>query len=173
MKKLGPIIGIVVIGIIGLLIAQIVLNNPTDQKNQPASNNNQNNNQIQENLPIDPNLPDEPVKTNNPNPLCDWVDKSDIIIKVNIAEGVEKDTSYEAGFYYSNNYFNARVAREACEYRTGFMFSELKDKGVVQIGVSGYTDSRRRKLKDEPINVTFNSEGKPSVGNLIQVTVLD
>ena len=52
--------------------------------------------------------------------LCGWIDKSDIIIKVNVPEGITKDTSYEAGFYFSPTYFTARLARQACGYRTGF-----------------------------------------------------
>lgn len=102
--------------------------------------------------------------------LCDWVDKSEIIIKVNFANGVTKDTSYEAGFYFGNN-LNARLARKECNYRTGFSFSEMKGKGAAQMGVRGYTDNVRRALTGDPISVTFDANGKPSIGTYIEVTV--
>lgn len=107
------------------------------------------------------------------NKLCGWVDESDIIIKLNFAEGVNKDTSYETGFAFSTINRTARLARSGCDYRTGFKFSELKGKGVVQIAVWGYTDNKRRMLLNEPINVTFDAEGKPNVSLPIEVTVLD
>ncbi|MFA5360238.1 MAG: hypothetical protein WC349_04760 [Patescibacteria group bacterium] len=105
--------------------------------------------------------------------LCGWIDKSDIIIKVNVPEGIAKDTSYEAGFYFSPTFFTARLARQACGYRTGFSYAELKNKGAAQVGVRGYTDSRRRQLENEPISIVFDENGKPSIGPNIEVTIKD
>lgn len=107
------------------------------------------------------------------NKLCDWVDKSDIIIELSFAEGVTKDSSYEAGFYYSAIGSTMRLARTACNYRTGFSYSEMKNKGSVQVGVRGYTDSNRRQLENEPINVIFDEDGKPSLPSPIRVKVLN
>lgn len=107
------------------------------------------------------------------NKLCDWIDESDVIIKLNFVPGVVKDTSYEAGFYFSPIYFNGRLARKDCDYRTGLNFEELKGKGAVQVGVRGYTDSRRRQLENEPISVVLDAEGKPDVGTYIEVMVTD
>jgi hypothetical protein len=105
--------------------------------------------------------------------LCGWVDDSDIIIKLNFADGVEKDTSYETGFYFNSVTSSMRLARKDCDYRTGFKFSEFAGKGAVQVGVRGYSDSVRRQLANEPINVNFNKDGKPDIGNYIEVTVLN
>jgi hypothetical protein len=105
--------------------------------------------------------------------LCGWIDESDVIIKVNIPEGITKDSSYEAGFYLSQIKSNMRVARAACDYRTGFKFSELKNLGAVQMGVRGYSDNRRRQLENEPISVVFDNDGKPSIGTNIEVTIKD
>ncbi|MBP9781122.1 hypothetical protein KBC89_00515 [Candidatus Woesebacteria bacterium] len=105
--------------------------------------------------------------------LCAWVDKSDIIIELSFADGVVKDTSYEAGFSFSSIERTARLAREGCNYQTGFKFSELANKGEVQVAVWGYTDNRKRQLLNEPINLTFDSEGKPSIPLPIRITVLD
>lgn len=44
--------------------------------------------------------------------MCSWVDSSDVIMKLNFAEGVEKDGSYEAGFYVSEINLFARLARK-------------------------------------------------------------
>jgi len=107
------------------------------------------------------------------NKLCGWVDNSDIIIKLNFADGVIKDSSYETGFYYSSIGSDMRLARSACDYRTGFSYSEMKNKGAVQVGVRGYTDSNRRQLENEPINVIFDENGKPSLTSPIEVTVLN
>jgi hypothetical protein len=107
------------------------------------------------------------------NKLCDWVDESDIIIKVNFADGVVKDTSYEAGFYYSEIGSTMRLARSACDYRTGFSYEELKNAGVVQVGVRGYTDSNRRQIANEPISINFDADGKPDIGSYIEVTITD
>lgn len=105
--------------------------------------------------------------------LCAWVDKSDIIIELSFADGVVKDTSYEAGFAFSSIERTARLAREGCNYRTGFKFLELADKGEVQVAVWGYNDNRKRRLLNEPINLSFDSDGKPNISLPIQVTVLD
>ncbi len=107
------------------------------------------------------------------NKLCDWVDASDVIIKVSFAEGVARDTSYEAGFYYSGIKSNMRVARSGCDYRTGFSYDELKNLGAVEVGVRGYTDSRRRQIVGEPMSVVLGADGVPSIGSYIEVTVTD
>jgi hypothetical protein len=112
-----------------------------------------------------------PSETSNYTKQCDWVDKSDIIITVKIADDVTKDTSYEAGFYFGENYLDAKLAREVCNYRTGFNYSELKGKGEAQIGVRGYADSLRRQIVGDPINVSFDADGKPSIGSNIEVTI--
>ncbi|MFA6525083.1 MAG: hypothetical protein WCT33_02295 [Patescibacteria group bacterium] len=107
------------------------------------------------------------------NKLCDWIDESDIIIKINFADGVVKDTSYEAGFYYSAIGSTMRLARSGCDYRTGFSYEELKNAGAVQVGVRGYTDSNRRQILGEPINVILDANGKPDIGSYIEVTITD
>ncbi|MFA6250427.1 MAG: hypothetical protein WC686_02860 [Candidatus Shapirobacteria bacterium] len=117
-------------------------------------------------------------KEENPQPspenkLCSWVDNSDIIIKLTFADGVTKDTSYEVGFYYSSIGSDMRLARSACDYRTGFAYSEMKNKGTVQVGVRGYSDSNRRQLENEPINVVFDENGNPSLQSPIVVKVLN
>lgn len=103
--------------------------------------------------------------------LCGWIDKSDIVVKLNFAEGVTKDTSYEAGFYFSPIISTMRLARQACDYRTGFNFSEFKNKGAAQVGVRGYTDSVRRQLANEPLSVVFDENGASSIGQYIEVQV--
>ena len=105
--------------------------------------------------------------------LCGWIDKSDIIVKVIVPEGVKADTSYEAGFYFSPIYSTMRIARSGCDYRVGFMFSELENKGAAQVGVRGYSDNRRRQLVEDPLSLVFDAEGKPSIGTNIEVTVKD
>jgi outer membrane murein-binding lipoprotein Lpp len=107
------------------------------------------------------------------NKLCDWIDESDIIIKINFAEGVVKDTSYEAGFYYSTIGSTMRLARSGCDYRTGFSYEELKNAGAVQVGVRGFTDSNRRQIAGEPIGLILDANGKPDVGSYIEVTITD
>lgn len=113
----------------------------------------------------------KPVEEKSSNEICKWVDNSDIIVKVNFTEGVVKESSYEAGFYFSPIISTMRVAREACDYRTGFSFAELKAKGAADVGVRNYSDSVRRELVGEPIDVTFDSNGAPSIGNYIEVTI--
>ncbi|MFA6042267.1 MAG: hypothetical protein WCV85_02920 [Patescibacteria group bacterium] len=105
--------------------------------------------------------------------VCGWVNKSDVIMKLNFADGVAKDTSYEAGFYLSEINLFARLARKECDYRTGFSYEELKGKGAVQLGVRGYTDSNRRQLANEPLSVVIGADGHPNIGSAIEVTVLD
>ncbi len=147
--------------------------------------NNRKTNEIQEPTPISATVTPGPTASIEMNlgqhssqaeaydKLCAWVDKSDIIIELSFADGVVKDTSYEAGFALSSIERTARLAREGCNYRTGFKFSELADKGEVQVAVWGYNDNRKRQLLNEPINLTFDSEGKPSVVLPILITVLD
>jgi len=105
--------------------------------------------------------------------VCAWVDASDVIIKLNFADGVEKDTSYEAGFYLSEINLFARLARQQCDYRTGFSYEELKGKGAVQLGVRGYTDRNRRQLANDPISVVIDADGHPNIGSAIEIMVLD
>jgi len=47
----------------------------------------------------------------------------------------------------------------------------MKGKGQAQVGVRGYTDSVRRQILGEPINVNFDADGKPSIGSNIEVTI--
>lgn len=105
--------------------------------------------------------------------VCGWVDESDIIIELSFADGVAKDTSYETGFYYSSIESTMRLARSGCNYRTGFKFDEMKNKGAVQVGVRGYNDNNRRQLENEPINVIFDADGNPNVSLPIKVKVLN
>jgi hypothetical protein len=105
--------------------------------------------------------------------LCGWIDKSDIIVKVIVPEGIKAETSYEAGFYFSPIYSTMRIARSGCDYRVGFMYSELENKGAAQVGVRGYSDNRRRQLVEDPLSVVFDAEGKPSIGTNIEVTIKD
>lgn len=105
--------------------------------------------------------------------LCGWIDKSDIIIELSFADGVQKDTSYETGFYYSPIMSNMKLARRDCDYRTGFNFSEMKNKGAVEVGVRGYSDNVRRKLEGEPHSVVFDKDGKPNIALPIKVKVLN
>lgn len=110
--------------------------------------------------------------------VCSWVDESDVIVKVNLGDEAVVDNSYEAGFMYYKQgstlgLIQARLARQVCDYKTGFSFDELKGKGTVQIVVTGYSDNRRRQLDQDPISVILDENGHPSIGNLIEVTVLD
>ncbi|GEM_PF-1900303 len=105
--------------------------------------------------------------------LCGWIDKSDIIIKLSFAKGVVKDSSYTAGFHYNPVGSDMRMARGACDYRTGFTFEELKGKGVAQVNVAGFSDSTRRQLENDPITVTFDQNGKPNIPKVIEVKVLN
>jgi len=113
------------------------------------------------------------TEASNYDKQCGWVDKSDVIITVKFADGVTKDTAYEAGFFTDSITFNAHVARQLCNYRTGFSFTELKGKGAAQMGVRGYTDSVRRQIVGDPVSVTFDASGKPSLGTNIEVTIKD
>ncbi len=121
----------------------------------------------------DINLDQPPTELPQEDKLCGWVNESDIIIKLNFADGVIKDTSYETGFMLNSTTRTARLARSGCDYRTGFNFEEMINKGVVQVAVWGYTDSNRRQLANEPINITFDENGRPNVEGIIEVTVLD
>lgn len=108
-------------------------------------------------------------------PCSGWSSQSDyneLLIKLNFAEGVVKDTSYETGFAFSPILRTARLARKE-EYCTGFSYKEMMNKGVVQVAVWGYSDNRRRQLANEPINITFDENGKPNIDGIIEVTVLD
>ncbi|MFH0952638.1 MAG: hypothetical protein V1838_05705 [Patescibacteria group bacterium] len=108
-----------------------------------------------------------------PNTICQWVDDSDVIITLKFADGVELDTSYETGFYLNSITSTMRLARAVCDYRTGFSYEELAGLGVAQVGVRGYTNSVRRQLADEPVNVVIGGDGHPDIGSDIEVTVLD
>ncbi len=110
---------------------------------------------------------------NQKEKLCGWVDKSDIIIELSFADGLALDTSYETGFYFSPIMSTMRLARKDCDYRVGFSYEEMKNKGAIQVGVRGYSDNVRRQLEDEPINVVFDAEGKPSIDSPIKVRVLN
>jgi len=104
---------------------------------------------------------------------CDKINASDIIIKVNFAEGVVKDTSYETGFYYSPIFSNMKLARSGCDYKVGFSYEEMKDKGAVEVGVRGYNDSNRRIIAGQPISVVFDKNGAPDIDPYIEVTITD
>ncbi|MFA6272056.1 MAG: hypothetical protein WC693_03010 [Patescibacteria group bacterium] len=137
----------------------------TKKTEQPQNQNTNTNTVSAQNQNVNTNI------TKTENKLCDWIDESDIIIKINFADGVVKDTSYEAGFYYSSIGSTMRLARSGCDYRTGFSYEELKNAGAVQVGVRGYTDSNRRQIVGEPISVVLDANGKPDIGSYIEVTI--
>jgi len=155
-----------------LVIILIWINLSKDTKQPPSVNETSQATQEIE-LATMPTSAEITVQPSQENKLCSWVDDSDIVIKLNFAEGVVKDTAYEAGFYYSTIGSDMRLARSACDYRTGFSYSEMKNKGAVQVGVRGFSDSTRRQLKDEPINVVFDENGKPSLPSPIEVQVMN
>ncbi len=171
MKKLigvGCVFSVVVIAFVSVFIISRMQNNPKESKESegtvtPTSAVNQE----QPTLINTPTV--EPTKAENK--LCDWVDKSDIIIKVKFTEGVVKDGAYETGFYFDSITSTMRLARKDCDYRTGFSFEELKKAGETEVGVRGYSDSKRRSIVGEPISVNFNEKGEPSIGNYIEVTI--
>jgi len=105
------------------------------------------------------------------NKVCDWIDKSDIIVRVNVPVDIIGENSYEVGFYFSPIFSSMRIARKECSYRTGFNYSEFKGKGEANVGVRRYSDSTRLKIKEEPLSLSFDSEGKPSIGNIIEVNL--
>ncbi len=122
-------------------------------------------------------LGQQPSSANN-DKLCGWIDESDIVIKVNFAEGVVKDTSYEVGFYFSPILSTMRLARSGCDYRTGFKYSEMKTTGAArvgaaEVGVRGYSDNIRRHIQGEPISLVLDDNGVPSIGSSIEVTITD
>jgi hypothetical protein len=108
------------------------------------------------------------------NPMCDWIDKSDVIIKVKIPEGMTPDTSYETGFVYSKpdkpslELKLARVARSQCEYRVGFNKSDFKNIANATIAVWTYTGTVRQKISGDPIKVDFVNN-LPSFGKNLDI----
>ena len=78
--------------------------------------------------------------------MCGWVDEADIKIKVNFADGVVKECAYETGFYYDPITSNMHVARKACDYRVGFTYNEVPANALVEVGVRGYSDNKRRTI---------------------------
>jgi len=116
------------------------------------------------------------IPTKEENKMCDWVDKSDVIIKLNFEEGIVKDTSYEAGFIYKKgpNMIElklARLARSQCDYRVGFNKTDFKDLKAATIGVWTYNGTNRQKIKGEPIAVNF-SDQMPDFGKNIEVEII-
>jgi len=149
-------VGIVLFLVIGIIIATILYSSSQD----PVQNISQQDEIVQ--------TTQEPVEQKPSNQICEWVDNSDIIVKVNFTESIVKESSYEAGFYFNSILSTMRIAREECDYRTGFSFTELKGKGAADVGVRNYSDSVRRELVGEPIDITFDSNGVPDIGTLIE-----
>jgi hypothetical protein len=121
--------------------------------------------------PIDNMNIGQTAEQNSFQEYCDKVNASDIIIKVNFAEGVVKDTSYETGFYYSPIISHMKLARNGCDYKVGFSYEEMKGKGVVEVGVRGYNDNNRRTIAGQPISVVFDKNGVPDIDPYIEVTI--
>jgi hypothetical protein len=140
----------------------------------------QNNNLVTKNTLPSPVITNTAAPSPFPTPvsdyskMCAWVDASDIIIQLKFADNVvNKDSSYEAGFAFSDIKSTTRLARQVCDYKTGFKYDEMKKAGVTQLIVRGYTDSNRRQLKGDPRTVIFNESGVPDVGSSITVEVLN
>lgn len=114
-----------------------------------------------------------PIPTENK--VCSWIDKSEVIVKINLAPGVVPDTSYEAGFVYAGKngleMREARIARATCDYRVGFSKTELAKIGRGEVAAWGYTDSKRRTV-EKAVVVQFDN-GTPDVGNSIEATIVD
>ncbi|NMC51163.1 hypothetical protein GYA54_00340 [Candidatus Kuenenbacteria bacterium] len=152
-----------------LLLAVVFLTGGCTQKEPaaPADSVGLNNNQPAEEMYLGQKTDPAAQKEK----LCGAIDKADIVIELKFAEGVEKDTSYETGFYFSAIYSWMKLARDVCDYRVGFSFEEFKNKGAAEVGVRGYNDNKRRMLEGEPISVIFDENGQPNIKLPIQVMV--
>lgn len=108
--------------------------------------------------------------------LCGWIDESDVIIQVKLPDDTKGPTSYIAGFLHSIDGSAtaranlSRIARRQCDYRVGFTVDELKEITGAEVYVAGFDDDERKKLENEPVNVTF-TEGTPDGGSVIMVNV--
>ena len=112
------------------------------------------------------------------NKLCDWIDKSDIIIKLNLPEkyGYYKDDkkspSYETGLMFKSSYgdiaSSRRLARKACDYRVGFSKKDFKNINYnpnYPFVIISHRDSSTDFTYDkEPIKLTLNKDNLPNEG---------
>lgn len=163
-----------VVSLLGVILVTFVMvgcTKTTDQTNTSSVNTTNTANTTVTNTASTANDVVANTTTNTADPMCDWVEASDVIIHVKFADGVVKDGAYEAGFYTNAITSTMRVARSQCDYRTGFSYEELANKGVVELGVRGYTDSVRRAVAGEPISIIIDANGVPDIGSLIEATI--
>ena len=112
------------------------------------------------------------------NPLCDWIDTSDVILQLSFAEGTVPDSSYSAGFSYDRgtsygDHYLGRLARKSCDYRVGFTLSETADIKAATVRVMG--NSYNEKVVLDPLsatNILFDG-GLPVAGKTVLVRVTD
>ncbi len=126
------------------------------------------------------NIQDKKTNTINKksNKLCDWIDKSDIVIKLKLPEkyGYYKDNtkspSYETGLMFKSSYgdiaSSRRLARKACDYRVGFSKKDFENinynPNYPFIIISYKNSSTDFTYNEEPIKITLNKDGLPNEG---------
>ena len=140
--------------------------------------NSQSSSNITEIVPTNIPTPALSPIVNETNKMCDWIDKSEVIVKLNFApEIVTKDTSYELGFVYSKpdkpqlELKLARVARSQCDYRVGFNKSDFNNIAHANLAAWTYNGTVRQTLKGDPILVNF-IDNLPNLGKQIEVETI-
>lgn len=78
---------------------------------------------------------DSTADNNEDNSGCDWIDESDIIMRLDLPEEYRDRSSYTAGFAHLDNYGSiyrtGRSARSNCDYRVGFNKNDFTNhKGI-------------------------------------------
>jgi len=103
---------------------------------------------------------DSTTQNNKDKPWCDWIDESEIVIRLDLPEKYKDKSSYKVGFLHLDNIYNdvhhtARLAREGCDYRVGFNKDDFINFWGIQIPYS-----------EAGLGFYFTYEGQPLQMNL-------
>ncbi len=118
------------------------------------------------------------------NKICAWIEKSDIIIKLDLPEKYTGAASYEVGFLFKSSYGDqarfVRLARKNCDYRVGFSKKDFINLNMAPNSpfaiVAEKNSSTHFSYANWPINISFDkngtiTKGMPENGKTIVIKV--
>ncbi len=116
---------------------------------------------------------DKTISTSN----CEWLDDADVVVQIVFPEDYEKASGYTFNFRYnptpdSLTYNLGRIARDTCDYKTGFYSNELVSIKDAYVEIWGDSPQDVLELKNGSVEVSF-SNSEPNFDGVLTVEVAE
>lgn len=108
---------------------------------------------------------------------CEWLEDMDVVVQIVFPEGYDIASGYTFNFRYnptpdSLTYNLGRIARDTCDYKTGFYSNELASINDAFVEIWGDSPQDVLPLKNGSVEVSF-SNGKPNFDGILTVEIAE